>query len=78
VQPAGALRFRAPVVLSQGHGPLPPATEAVGNSNCYGIGDYTGLAATPDGVIADWPTTVGVQTSYVDSDIAVRRVHVTP
>ncbi|MDX6196936.1 MAG: hypothetical protein QOJ79_87 [Actinomycetota bacterium] len=77
VQPAGATRFGSPVLLSEGHGPLPAATEAVGNSNCYGIGDYTGLAPTPDGVVADWPTTVGVQTSYVDSDIAVRQVHVT-
>ena len=76
VEPFGANRFRTPVLLSDGHGPMPPATEAVGNSNCYGIGDYTGLAATPDGVIADWPTTVGVQTSYLDSDIAVRQVHV--
>lgn len=77
LQPAGASRFRAPITLSEGHGPLPPATEAVGNSNCYGIGDYTGLASTPDGIVADWPTTVGVQTSYLDSDIAVRQVHVT-
>jgi hypothetical protein len=77
VQPRGATRFRAPTLLSEGHAPLPPATEAVGNSNCYGIGDYTGLAPTPDGVIADWPTTVGVETSFVDSDIAVRQVHIT-
>lgn len=77
VRPAGAARFRTPVQLSDGHGTLPAATEGVGNSNCYGIGDYTGLASTPDGVIADWPTTVGVQTSFVDSDIAVRQVHVT-
>jgi len=76
VSPTGLSRFLTPVLLSEGHGPLPPATEAVGNSNCYGVGDYTGLAATPDGVIADWPTTVGVQTSYVDSDIAVRQVHI--
>ena len=76
IQPAGAARFRTPVQLSDGHGPMPAATEAVGNSNCYGIGDYTGLAATPDGVVADWPTTVGVETSFVDSDIAVRQVHI--
>ena len=76
VAPAGS-RFRTPVLLSDGHGPLPAATEAVGNSNCYGVGDYTGLAPTRDGVVADWPTTVGVQTAYVDSDIAVRQVHVT-
>jgi hypothetical protein len=76
VQPRGSARFRTPVRLSDGHGPLPAATEGVGNSNCYGIGDYTGLAATPDGVIADWPTTVGVETTFLDSDIAVRRVHV--
>jgi hypothetical protein len=77
VEPAGAGRFRTPIQLSEGHGTMPAATEGVGNSNCYGIGDYTGLAATPDGVIADWPTTVGVETSFVDSDIAVRQVHVT-
>lgn len=75
--PAGSSRFRTPILLSEGHGTLPPATEAVGNSNCYGVGDYTGLAPTPDGVVAAWPTTVGVQTSYVDSDIAVRAVHLT-
>ena len=73
VRPGG--RFRAPIRLSEGHGPLPPAQEAVGNSNCYGIGDYTGLAGTRDGVVAAWPTTVGVQTSFLDSDIAVREVH---
>jgi hypothetical protein len=77
VAPSSGARFRTPVLLSDGHGPMPAATEAVGNSNCYGIGDYTGLASTSDGVIADWPTTVGVETSFVDSDIAVRQVHVT-
>jgi hypothetical protein len=77
LRPRGAARFRAPIQLSDGHGPMPAATEAVGNSNCYGVGDYTGLAPTADGVVADWPTTVGVETSYVDSDIAVREVHVT-
>jgi hypothetical protein len=77
IEPVGARRFRTPVLLSEGHGPMPAATEGVGNSNCYGIGDYTGLASTPDGVVADWPTTVGVETSFVDSDIAVRQVHVT-
>ncbi|MBK5306702.1 MAG: hypothetical protein JJD92_08460 [Frankiaceae bacterium] len=77
VQVPSSPRFRAPILLSEGHGPLPPATEGVGNSNCYGVGDYTGLAATPDGVVADWPTTVGVETSFLDSDIAVRRVHIT-
>jgi hypothetical protein len=71
-------RFGTPITLSQGHGTLPPAQEAVGNSNCYGIGDYTGLASTRDGVVADWPTTAGVQTEYVDSDIAVREVHLSP
>ena len=75
VQTRGSHRFATPVRLSEGRGTLPPATEAVGNSNCYGIGDYTGLASTPDGVIAAWPTTVDVETSYLDSDIAVRRVH---
>lgn len=69
-------RFGRPVLLSDGRGPLPPAQEAVGNSNCYGVGDYTGLAPTPDGVVADWPTTVGVETAFSDSDIAVRRVRV--
>jgi hypothetical protein len=77
VRPRGATRFRTPIVLSEGHGPMPAATEGVGNSNCYGVGDYTGLAPTPNGVVADWPTTVGVETSYVDSDIAVREVRIT-
>lgn len=68
----------APLVLSSAAGPLPPAQEALGNSNCYGIGDYTGLAPTPTGVVAVWPTTVGsaggAQTG--DSDIALRTVSV--
>jgi hypothetical protein len=76
VKPGATARFRTPIQLSDGHGLMPAATEAVGNSNCYGIGDYTGLASTPDGVVADWATTVGVETTFVDSDIAVRQVHI--
>ena len=63
-----------PLVLSDGVGPLPPASEAVGNSNCYGIGDYTGLTPTPSGVVAIWPTTFGAAGGAPDSDIAVRSV----
>lgn len=66
----------APVVLSSAPGELPPAQEALGNSNCYGIGDYTGLAPTPTGVVAVWPTTVGTAMGprAGDADIAVRSV----
>jgi hypothetical protein len=76
VQPMGAYRFRTPVVLSESVGQMPEVTELAGNGTCYGLGDYTGLATTADGVVATWPTTVGVETSYLDSDIAVREVHV--
>jgi hypothetical protein len=55
---------------------MPQVTELAGNGTCYGLGDYTGLTPTADGVVATWPTTVGVATSYLDSDIAVREVHV--
>jgi hypothetical protein len=47
------------------------ATEAIGNSNCYGIGDYIGLAPTSRGVTAIWPTTEGT-TPGIDSDVLVR------
>jgi hypothetical protein len=51
------------------------ATEAFGNSNCYGIGDYIGLAPTSRGVTATWPTTAGT-TPGVDSDVLVRSAYV--
>jgi hypothetical protein len=69
--PRGASRFRTPMLLSEGHGPLPPAQEGAGNSNCYGVGDYIGLAPTKTGVVAVWPTTEGTKPE-VDSDVYAR------
>ena len=51
------------------------ATEAFGNANCYGVGDYIGLTPTSRGVTAVWPTTAGT-TPGVDSDVLVRSAFV--
>jgi hypothetical protein len=45
--------------------------EAIGNSNCYGIGDYIGMTTTPGGVATVWPTT-DTDTPGVDSDVLLR------
>lgn len=71
VQKPGARTFSAPQKLSTVSSNFPAATEAVGNSNCYGIGDYIGMATTKTGVETVWPTT-DTDTPGVDSDVLVR------
>jgi hypothetical protein len=71
VQRAGARTFSAPQRLSTSSGYFPAATEAVGNSNCYGIGDYIGMWPTARGVETVWPTTQGTEPG-VDSDVLLR------
>jgi hypothetical protein len=68
----GARAFTAPVKLSTGTSMFPSAMEALGNSDCYGIGDYTGLTTTRDGVVATWPTTDKAATPQFDTDVLVR------
>ena len=68
----GAHAFGSPVRLSTGSSTFPSAMETLGNSDCYGIGDYTGLAATPSGVVATWPTTDHAATPQLDTDVLVR------
>ncbi|HMC68620.1 MAG TPA: hypothetical protein VKJ07_05650, partial [Mycobacteriales bacterium] len=68
---AGASRFAPPQRLSDSASTFPAAMEAADNSNCYGVGDYIGLAPTPTGVAAVWPTTVG-DVPGVDSDVILR------
>jgi len=68
----GARAFGAPVRLSTGSSTFPSAMEAFGNSDCYGIGDYTGLAPTRAGVVATWPTTDNAATPQLDTDVLVR------
>jgi hypothetical protein len=70
-QPPGARRFTAPQRLSPTSSNFPAATEAVGNSNCYGIGDYIGMVTTDTGVATVWPTTVS-DLPGVDSDVLLR------
>ncbi|MDQ1705765.1 MAG: hypothetical protein QOF18_2131 [Frankiaceae bacterium] len=70
-QPSGARRFTAPQRLSPASSNFPAATEAVGNSNCYGIGDYIGMVTTPRGVATVWPTT-DTDIPGVDSDVLLR------
>ncbi|MDQ1699336.1 MAG: hypothetical protein QOG34_1199 [Frankiaceae bacterium] len=71
VQRPGSRAFTAPQKLSTASSNFPAATEAAGNSNCYGIGDYIGMATTKDGVETVWPTT-DTDTPGVDSDVLVR------
>ena len=71
VQGRGAHTFSTPQRLSSASGYFPAATEAVGNSNCYGIGDYIGMWPTARGVETVWPTTQGTEPG-VDSDVMVR------
>jgi hypothetical protein len=71
VQRAGSRTFSAPQKLSTTSSNFPAATEAAGNSNCYGIGDYIGMATTKTGVETVWPTT-DTDTPGVDSDVLVR------
>ena len=68
----GARNFSAPVRLSTGSSIFPSAMEGLGNSDCYGIGDYTGLATTRNGVVATWPTTDKAATPQFDTDVLVR------
>lgn len=63
--------FAAPQRLSTDSSTFPPGMEAVGNSFCYGIGDYIGMAPAARGVVTAWPTTAGT-TPGVDSDVLVR------
>jgi len=68
----GARAFTAPFRLSASSSTFPSAMEALGNSDCYGIGDYTGLAPTATGVVATWPTTDKAATPQFDTDVLVR------
>jgi hypothetical protein len=68
----GSARFSDPVRLSTAAATFPSAMEAMANSNCYGIGDYIGLASTPRGVVAAWPTTDSSTKAQVDSDVLLR------
>jgi hypothetical protein len=72
VMPKGRTRFSAPVKISPAASVFASLMEAEGNSNCYGVGDYIGLAPTPNGVVAVWPTTDGTAKPEVDSDIYAR------
>jgi len=70
-EPPGARRFTPAQRLSVTSSMFPAATEAEGNSNCYGIGDYIGMSQSRTGVVTVWPTTDG-DTPGVDSDVLVR------
>lgn len=72
VAPRGSQAFGRPVRLSVAPATFPSAMEAQLNSGCYGIGDYIGLATSPRGVVAAWPTTDDTTTPHVDSDVLVR------
>lgn len=70
----GHRRFAAPVRLSPATAALPAAMEAMGTSDCYGIGDYIGMTSTPRGVAVVWPTTEGTTLPTVESDLYVREL----
>jgi hypothetical protein len=67
----GRSAFAAPVKLSPAASVFASLMEAEGNSNCYGVGDYIGLARSKAGVVAVWPTTEGAKPE-VDSDVYAR------
>ena len=71
VERAGRPAFEAAQRLSITSSTFPAAMEAVGNSNCYGIGDYIGMTTTPNGVATVWPTT-DTDIPGVDSDVLLR------
>ena len=71
VEKAGANAFATPQRLSVTSSLFPAAMEAIGNSNCYGVGDYIGMTTTPDGVATVWPTT-DTDVPGVDSDVLLR------
>lgn len=72
VSARGAKSFGKAVRLSTAASTFPSAMEAMANANCYGIGDYIGLAPTARGVVAAWPTTDAQTKPQVDSDVLVR------
>jgi hypothetical protein len=69
---SGRSAFGTPVRLSPAASVFASLMEAEGNSNCYGIGDYIGLAPSPHGVVAVWPTTDGPAKPEVDTDVYAR------
>ena len=71
----GTTAFSPPVRLSTAAALFPSAMEAMATSDCYGIGDYIGLAATARGVVAAWPTTDDTTLPQVDSDVLVREAY---
>ena len=72
VLPPQSQNFSQPLRLSTASSLFPSAMEAFGNSDCYGIGDYTGLSMTATGVVATWPTTDKTATPGFDTDVLVR------
>jgi len=77
VNAPGTTHFSAPSRLSTDSSIFPDGTELVGNSPCYGIGDYIGMTSTPTGVATVWPTTQGTGP-LVDSDVLLRTATVQP
>ncbi|HEX4654201.1 MAG TPA: hypothetical protein VH274_00515 [Mycobacteriales bacterium] len=71
VEGSGARTFASPQRLSPTSSPFPAAPDASTMSDCYGIGDYIGMTATPHGVATVWPTT-DTDTPSVESDILLR------
>lgn len=68
----GSRSFGPPVRVSAAAATFPSAMEAMLNSNCYGIGDYIGLATSKRGVVVAWPTTDDKTRPHTDSDVLVR------
>ena len=62
------------VELSQGPAALSVGSETTGTNYCYGLGDYSGLAARRGDVAYAWASTAGAEEPVYDSDVLVRRV----
>jgi len=74
ILPATRSEFRPPVSLMSKASKFPAATEAYGNSECYGVGDYVGLASHKSSFVAAWPATVDQAAWVLNSDVYARRL----
>jgi hypothetical protein len=61
-------------VVSPAVAALSQGSETQGSNYCYGMGDYTGIAARGSDVAYAWPSTDGAAGPLVDTDVLVRHV----
>lgn len=62
------------VEVSQGASAQELGSESQGTNYCYGLGDYTGIAAWHGAATYAWASTAGAARPAYDTDVLVRRV----